>query len=208
MVQQFHRLKETPSQTAGPYVHIGTMPNFCGIPGIYPADLGASMVTAETKGERIVITGHVYDGAGQPVRDALLELWQADANGLYNADHERRGTADPAFSGWGRQPADPRTGAYRFETIKPGRVPWKDGQPMAPHASLWIAARGINIALHSRIYFSDETAANNADPVLARVGLFRRATLIAERDGEDNGMAVYRHDIRLQGDGETVFFDI
>ena len=84
MAQRLDRLKETASQTAGPYVHIGCMPNFCGITGVYEFDLGASMVNEKTKGERITVTGRVIDGTGTPLKDALIEIWQADADGLYN----------------------------------------------------------------------------------------------------------------------------
>jgi protocatechuate 3,4-dioxygenase alpha subunit len=198
------RLKETPSQTAGPYVHIGTVPNFIGINGVYPADNGAVMVNENTRGQRIAITGRVIDGSGTPLRDALLEIWQADADGLFNSRSEMRGTADPEFTGWGRQPVDLETGVYRFETIKPGRVPFPDGRLQAPHVMLWIVARGINIGLHTRMYFGDEEAANAEDPVLARIEhKVRVPTLIAQADGNS-----YTFDIHLQGEKETVFFDI
>lgn len=198
------RLKESPSQTAGPYVHIGCTPNFAGISGVYPEDLGAVMVGPGARGERVAVEGRVLDGAGSPVRDAVVEIWQADAAGLFNSPEERRGAADPAFSGWGRQAADQRTGAFRFDTIKPGRVPFPDGRPQAPHLMLWIVARGINLGLHTRMYFDDETAANAEDPVLLRIDpAERRRTLIAVREGD-----VHRFDIHLQGPAETVFFDI
>jgi protocatechuate 3,4-dioxygenase alpha subunit len=204
MPQALDRLKETPSQTAGPYVHIGLMPNFAGIAGIYPADLGGRLVNERTLGERIAIEGRVLDGAGEPVRDFVIELWQADAAGLYPSPSETRGTADPNFTGWGRTAADPETGGYRFETIKPGRVPATDGSLQAPHVSLWIVARGVNLGLNTRMYFSDEEEANAADPVLRRIEHRGRIpTLIGTRQGN-----VYRFDIRLQGPGETVFFDI
>ena len=197
-------LKETPSQTAGPYVHIGATPNVLGNAGVWDADLGSVMVNDRTKGERIVIEGQVIDGSGTPLRDALVEIWQADAAGLFNSRSETRGTADPDFAGWGRQPVDFDTGIFRFDTIKPGRVPWIDGRLQAPHVMVWIVARGINIGLHTRMYFSDEEAANAEDPVLARIEhRLRIPTLIGRRDG-----ATVRFDIRLQGDNETVFFDI
>jgi len=208
MVQTLDRLKESPSQTAGPYIHIGATPNYCGIPGVYPSDLGGMMVAPETIGERIVVAGRVIDGAGTPLKDALLEIWQADAAGLYNSPLERRGKADPSFLGWGRQPTDGTSGEYRFETIKPGRVPFRDGRPMAPHLTVWIIARGINIGLHTRMYFGDEAAANAEDPVLARIEHRHRvATLVAPRSLVD-GVPTYVFDIRLQGEGETVFFDM
>lgn len=197
-------LKETPSQTAGPYVHIGLTPNFAGIQGIYDHDLGSRMIGDATRGDRITITGRVLDGTGTPLRDALVEIWQADAAGLYNAPSETRGTPDPAFRGFGRCPSDQDSGEYRFETIRPGSVPWPDGRLQAPHVMFWIVARGINIGLHTRMYFPEDTEAHAADPVLNLVEhAVRRQTLIAE--GTADG---YRFDIRLQGDQETVFFDI
>jgi protocatechuate 3,4-dioxygenase alpha subunit len=208
MTQKLTRLKESPSQTSGPYVHIGTNPNWVEITGVWNEDLGLVLVGPETQGERIIIKGHVYDGAGDPLKDALIEIWQADAEGLYNSPQERRGRADPNFVGWGRQPADGVTGEYRFETIKPGRVPYKDGRLMAPHITLWIVARGINVGLHTRLYFGDEEAANAECPVLARIAHKARVpTLIAKRT-EENGLPTYTFDIHLQGEKETVFFDI
>lgn len=204
MVQPLERLKETASQTAGPYVHMGLTPNAAGIAGVYPHDLGATMVDERTRGERITITGRIFDGAGTPLRDALVEIWQADADGLYNSLFEGRGRADPHFSGWGRCATDGETGEFRFDTIKPGRVPLRDGRPMAPHITVWIVARGINLGLQTRLYFADEEAANAADPVLTRIEHRQRAeTLLARRDG-----SAYRFDIHLQGDKETVFLDI
>lgn len=204
MAQPISYLKESPSQTAGPYVHIGCLPNFCGIEGVYAEDLGAAMVSERTKGERITLTGRLIDGTGTPLKDAMVEIWQADADGLYNSPSELRGTADPAFTGWGRRAVNQETGIFSFETIKPGRVPAPDGRLQAPHINVWIVARGINLGLNTRIYFPEEEAANASDPVLARIEHRNRvATLIARRDG-----ATVTHDIRLQGDGETVFFDI
>jgi protocatechuate 3,4-dioxygenase alpha subunit len=196
-------LKETPSQTAGPYVHVGLTPNFVGIGGVYDSDLGAAMVNDRTRGERIALEIRVLDGTGTPLTDVLVEVWQADADGLYNSPAEMRGTADPNFSGWGRRASDMATGICRFETIRPGRVPFRDGRPMAPHVTLWIVARGINIGLHTRLYFSDEEKANAEDPILALIEhRVRVPTLIAERSGD-----TYRFDIHLQGEKETVFFD-
>lgn len=208
MIQSPDHLKETPSQTAGPYVHIGLTPNRIDIAGVWPRDLGSVLVRPETRGERITVTGCIIDGLGQPLTDALVEIWQADAEGLYNSPQERRGRADPHFPGWGRQATHPETGEFRFETIKPGRVPYGDGGLMAPHITFWIVARGINIGLHTRMYFGDEAAANGACPVLARIEhAVRRDTLIAPR-GSGMGPATYRFDIHLQGDDETVFFDV
>jgi len=204
MAQTLDRLKESPSQTAGPYVHIGLTPNFLGIAGIYPQDLGTRMVNDRTRGERITVTIRIFDGFGSVLKDALVEVWQADAAGLYNSPAEMRGAADPNFTGWGRFPTAMETGEIVFETVKPGRVPYPDGRPMAPHLTLWIVARGINLGLHTRMYFGDEEAANAEDPLLLRVEHRDRVpTLIAARDGD-----AYRFDVHLQGAQETVFFDI
>jgi len=205
MIRPTHAFKETPSQTAGPYVHIGLNPNVTGIHGVYETDLGHDMKTGAVRGEEIIVTGTVFDGLGAPVRDVVLEIWQADADGLFNSPVETRGKADPNFTGWGRAAADLQTGQFRFDTVKPGRVPWRDGRLQAPHISVWIVARGINIGLHTRLYFADEAEANAEDPILTRIEhQHRLPTLLAERTGEDE----YRFDIRLQGDGETIFFDM
>jgi protocatechuate 3,4-dioxygenase alpha subunit len=205
MTQSLGLLKETPSQTAGPYVHIGLTPAFTGIEAVYPSDLGSgSMAGKNTKGERITIRGRVIDGTGTPLKDALIEVWQADADGLYNSPAEMRGDADPTFSGWGRCPTDMVTGQFEFQTIKPGRVHYVEGRLQAPHITFWIVARGINIGLHTRMYFGDEDGANAEDPVLGRIELKSRvSTLIAPRQGD-----VYTFEIHLQGEHETVFFDI
>lgn len=204
MAQDLRYLKETPSQTAGPYVHIGLTPNFCDISGVYEGDLGTAMVNDKTTGERITVTGRIFDGAGALVRDAVIEIWQADGAGLYNSPSEMRGTADPNFTGWGRCPTRAEDGVYSFETVKPGKVPFKDGRKQAPHITFWIVARGINLGLHTRMYFPEESEANNADPLLMRIEHRDRvATLIAARDG-----STYTFDIRLQGENETVFLDI
>jgi protocatechuate 3,4-dioxygenase alpha subunit len=209
MVQSLNRLRESPSQTAGPYIHIGATPNHSGIE-IYGngGDLGRTMLSPGAQGERILIKGRVIDGGGAPLRDALVEIWQADAAGLYNSPREKRGKADPAFSGWGRQPTDGVTGEYRFETIKPGRAPFIDGRLMAPHITFWIVARGINIGLHARMYFSDEAAANAECPVLARVEHRDRVVTLIGARSAGAGEAVYTFDIHLQGAQETIFFDI
>jgi len=202
-MQSLDYLKESPSQTAGPYVHIGCVPTFAGLEGVYPEDLGSTMITGAVKGEKITLTGRVFDGAGALLRDAMLEIWQADAAGLYNSPSERRGQADPAFTGWGRQPTDGTTGIYRFETVKPGQVPWPDGRMQAPHITVWLVARGINLGLSTRIYFEDEATANAADPLLSRIEHQNRVpTLIAKKEG-----STYTFDIYLQGDNETIFFD-
>ncbi|RIX99662.1 protocatechuate 3,4-dioxygenase subunit alpha [Aureimonas flava] len=208
MVQRLDHLKESPSQTAGPYVHIGTNPNWVEITGVWKADLGLVLVGPDTRGERVIVEGTLTDGAGALVRDALIEIWQADAEGLHNSPAETRGKADAAFAGWGRQPVSDADGSFRFETIRPGRVPWPDGRLQAPHVTVWIVARGINLGLHTRLYFGDEAAANAQDPLLARIPEpARRATLIAPRTERD-GVPVFRFDIRLQGERETVFLDM
>lgn len=193
------RAKETASQTAGPYVHIGCTPNFLGIEGIFPEDLGTRMITGEPAGERITVTGSVIDRAGNVLKDALVEIWQADAAGKFPGQGGAEG-----FTGWGRSPGDMETGEFTFETLKPGRVAWHDGRPQAPHITVWVVARGINLGLHTRIYFPDEEAANAEDPILQRVEHRERIkTLIARKTPEG-----YRFDIRLQGEDETIFFDI
>jgi protocatechuate 3,4-dioxygenase, alpha subunit len=195
---------ETASQTAGPYVHIGCTPNVAGI-AMYGGDLGAVMRTGPVQGEEITITGAVHDGMGAVLKDALVEIWQADAAGLFNTPHERRGTPDPNFTGFGRSAGDMQTGEFTFHTVKPGRVPWPDGRLQAPHASLWIVARGINIGLQTRLYFEDEAEANAQDPILSRIEHRARAqTLIARRIAPGQ----YRFDIHLQGPQETAFLDI
>ncbi|GLQ04812.1 protocatechuate 3,4-dioxygenase subunit alpha [Sneathiella chinensis] len=204
MTQPLNYLKESPSQTAGPYVHIGLTPNFTEITGVYAEDLGIRMVNDQTEGDRITVRGRVFDGMGAPVKDALVEIWQADAKGLFNSPSETRGQADPNFTGWGRCPTHMETGEFVFETVKPGALPFNDGRMMAPYISFWVVARGINIGLNTRMYFSDETDANAADPVLTRIEHQDRVpTLIGKRDGN-----TVTFDIHLQGDSETVFFDL
>ncbi len=204
MTQPLNYLKETPSQTAGPYVHIGCTPNFAEIKGIFEEDLGIRMVNDHTEGTRITVRGHVFDGTGTPLKDALIEIWQADSNGLYNSPSETRGKADPNFSGWGRCPSNMESGEFSFETIKPGAVLDDDGRLMAPHITFWIVARGINIGLQTRMYFSDEADANTNDPLLTRIEHRHRVeTLIGFQEGN-----TFTFNIHLQGDNETVFFDI
>src|SRR5690606_26819261 len=141
------------------------------------------------------------------LKDALIEIWQADANGFYNSPQEKRGRADPNFAGWGRQPADGVTGEFRFETIKPGRVPYRDARLMAPHITFWIVARGINIGLHARRYFSGEEAADAEGPVRARIADKSRVLTPIAKGSEEKGLPTYTFDIHLQGAKETVFFD-
>lgn len=191
-------LYETASQTAGPYVHIGCTPNACGITGVFADDLGAQMWQAETAGQRIAIEGVIFDGDGAPLTDAMVEVWQADAQGYYAAH-------SAAFSGWGRAAADAQTGRWRFETIKPGAVACPDGRVMAPHITVWIIARGINMGLHTRMYFPEDHDMQAHDPVLARVQPTGRLHTLIATHGQD---ATYNFNIHLQGPKETVFFDV
>ncbi|MFP4327654.1 MAG: protocatechuate 3,4-dioxygenase subunit alpha [Paracoccaceae bacterium] len=208
MMQRLDYLKETPSQTAGPYVHIGLAPGAAGF-SIFERELGWDIAGPNADGERIRIEGMVMDGTGAPVRDALLELWQANAAGIYpHPEDPRHAEVEDGFRGWGRVLTDFETGLWQVETVKPGPVPGRSGRMQAPHVSLWIVARGINLGLSTRLYFSDEPDANAADPLLGIVEqAHRRETLVATRD-ESGEMPVYRFDIRLQGEGETVFLDI
>ena len=203
MTQPLPYLKETASQTAGPYVHIGLAPGAAGF-DTYRRELGWEIAAPDVPGERIRVEGLVYDGTGAPVKDVLLEAWQADANGIYaHAEDPRHAEVAPGFRGWGRIITDFDSGLWSFETIKPGPVPGRNKRMMAPHVNLWLVARGINIGLNTRMYFEDED--NGADPVLALIEQEnRRRTLIARRTAP----GAYRFDIRLQGDGETVFLDI
>jgi len=203
------RLPETPSQTAGPYVHIGLVPRQAGF-DIFERPTGGDLLRPETLGERIRIEGRIFDGTGAPVRDAVVEVWQADTHGRYAHPADTQpGPRDPHFRGWGRTGTDFATGLWAFDTIKPGRAAARPGHGrMAPHVTLWIVARGINIGLATRLYFADEAAANAEDPVLRIVEQpSRRETLIAARSERD-GRPVYSLDIHLQGERETVFFDV
>ncbi len=206
MAQRLDYLNETPSQTAGPYVHIGLAPGAAGF-DIYDHELGWDIAGPNAAGERIRVEGLVMDGTGSPVKDVLLECWQANAAGHF-AHPEGGGPVENGFRGWGRVITDFETGEWGFDTVKPGATPGPGGSPQAPHLNLWLVARGINIGLHTRMYFADEAEANAADPVLNSIEWAnRRPTLIAARSERD-GAPVYRFDIRLQGDDETVFFDI
>ena len=206
MPQRLDYLKETASQTAGPFVHIGLAPGAAGF-DIYERELGWDIAGPNAGGERIRVEGVVVDGTGSPVKDVMLEAWQANAQGIY-AHPEHDGEVEEGFRGWGRVITDFDTGEWAFDTVKPGCVMGRNGRMMAPHINLWIVARGINVGLNTRIYFSDEAEANAADPVMGLIEWeVRRQTLVAER-AERDGKIVYRFDVRLQGEGETVFFDI
>jgi protocatechuate 3,4-dioxygenase alpha subunit len=189
----------TPSQTVGPFLAIGL-----------PWPDGPFVVPPGTPGE-IVIEGCVYDGAGQPVPDALVETWQADpASGFDHPDDPRGRAVPPAgFRAFGRSATD-RAGNYRIVTLRPGPLPSPDGGIEAPHLDVSVFARGLLDRVVTRIYFSDETEANAADPVLATIAdAGRRATLIAEAVPDLAGAGLhFRFDVRLQGDNETVFFDV
>jgi len=199
-------LKETASQTAGPYVHIGLSPAAAGFEA-YERPLGHDIIGPNAIGERIEVEGQIVDGTGSLVKDALIEVWQANANGVY-AHPEGGGAVEDGFRGWGRAMPDFDTGLWRLHTIKPGPTRGRNGATQAPHINLWIVARGINIGLNTRIYFEDETEANASDPVLSLIEWeARRKTLLAKRQTVQDKV-VYRFDIHLQGAQETVFFDI
>src|SRR6266850_1792379 len=189
-------MKQTPSQTVGPFYSLGLTQQ--------PTNLLASDTT---RGERIRIEGYVFDGDGKTVPDAMVEIWQANAYGRYNhPDDKQEKPLDPSFLGWGRSGTD-KTGVFSFETVKPGPVPGSDGSVQAPHINVTVFARGMLVHAYTRIYFCDEPA-NKTDPVLSSIDYKgRRETLIAARE-EKNGKPVYRFDIRLQGENETVFFDM
>lgn len=207
-MQRLDYLKESASQTAGPYVHIGLAPSRAGFDA-YAQELGLDIAGPDAPGERIRVEGTVLDATGSPCRDVLIEAWQADAAGIHPHPGDPRAAQVAAgFRGWGRAVPDFATGLWSFDTIKPGVVPGWAGRPQAPHISLWIVARGINVGLQTRLYFSDEAEANAADPVLNLIEqAHRRQTLIAGREERD-GQATYRFDVRLQGEGETVFLDV
>lgn len=190
----------TPSSTVGPYFLYGLVPSsYGGIDVIFN-----NLVTPDVAGERIRIEGRVTDGDSSPIPDAMVEIWQADADGKLNHAAGVKASANAAFKGFGRAPTN-RDGDYFFETIRPGPVGGPDGKPQAPHIVVNVFARGLLRHLTTRIYFADEKA-NAGDAVLALIPAPRRDTLIATRKDRD-GTAVYRFDIRLQGDGETVFFE-
>ena len=199
--------QELPSQTAGPYVHIGCIPQVAGLDKIYGGiHLGSQLVNEDTKGKRITISGKIYDGVNTPLKDGIVEIWQADHKGLFPSINETRGVADQNFTGWGRQPTSLEDGSFKFETIKPGRIPSKQKEIFhAPHVNFWIAARGINIGLHTKMYFPEEEHANVKDPILSRLEHQSRVyTLISEQ----LSLGCYEFNIYLQGDKETIFFDV
>ena len=188
----------TPSQTAGPYFAFALTPTDYA----YPALAGNDLRTDDAVGNAVIVEGRLLDGAGQPVPDGFLEIWQADGAGRYWGSNPQPNTS---FKGFGRARTD-ATGAYRFVSVKPGPVPGPDGKPQAPHINVGVFARGLLKRLFTRIYFGDEPA-TSGDPVFALVPAERRTTLIARRDGADGGRPRYVFDVRLQGEGETVFFE-
>jgi protocatechuate 3,4-dioxygenase alpha subunit len=187
-------LRQTPSQTVGPFFHGGLL-------------VGGEqvLVDAHTLGQRIGIVGTVYDGAGQPVPDALIEIWQADAQGYFNHPADaHQAEADRHFRGFGRSGTDAH-GQFSFQTVRPGPVAGREGAMQAPHISVRVFARGMLIHAVTRLYFPDENA-NAADAVLNAIGdPARRQTLIAVHEAA--AAPAYRFDIHLQGERETVFFE-
>jgi protocatechuate 3,4-dioxygenase alpha subunit len=191
------KLIPTPSQTVGPFFHLGlARPEW------------ADLTAANPAGQRIMIEGRITDADGMPVPDAMLEIWQANAAGRYNHPDDRQSDKplDPNFRGFGRTATD-ADGRFRIVTIKPGPVPGRGNTLQAPHINLALFARGLLIQLHTRIYFADEPA-NAGDPLLSSIeNLAARGTLIARRQSGGDPPA-YCFDIVLQGEGETVFLDL
>jgi protocatechuate 3,4-dioxygenase alpha subunit len=192
----------TPSQTVGPYFRYGLTPN-----GEYPWNnvFSNDLLTADVSGERIRIEGRVFDGDGVAMTDSMLEIWQADASGRFNSRQADGALSNSGFKGFGRCATDSE-GGFSFLTIKPGMVMDPDNHSQAPHILLAVYARGMTRQAQTRIYFPDE-AANASDPILMLVPEDRRETLIANRFRNDQGL-VYRFDVHLQGERETVFFDV
>jgi protocatechuate 3,4-dioxygenase alpha subunit len=188
-------LAPTPSQTIGPFFHFSLTTD---------ETLG-QMAGPGAKGERVRLVCRVTDGDGVPVDDAMIELWQADANGKYDHPEDTRETgADPGFRGFGRLATNAR-GTCVFETVRPGRVPDETGALQAPHINVTLYARGLLHRLSTRIYFEGD-AANADDPVLSLVPAERRGTLLARSEPERPG--TWNFEIRLCAENETVFFDI
>ncbi|MFC6087968.1 protocatechuate 3,4-dioxygenase subunit alpha [Saccharothrix lopnurensis] len=181
-------LPTTPSQTVGPFLHIGLV-----------WDDGPHVVPEGTPGA-VWLRGRVLDGAGEPVTDALVETWQADPDGRFDHPDDPRGPA-AGWRGFGR--SDTRSGEYAVHTVLPGPVPGPGGAPQAPHLDVSVFARGMLHRTVTRVYFPEHADAHAADPVLRAVPADRRSTLIATRAADG-----YRFDVRLQGEGETVFFDV
>ena len=193
-------LRQTPSQTLGPYFAYGLTAEQYGY--AFDQIAGGQVARSDTEGSHIRIAGRVLDGEGKPISDAMIEIWQADGQGRYAHPSDPRGS-NASFKGFGRcgTGTDPEN-RFIFDTVKPGSC---DGV-QAPHVSVIVMMRGLLVHAFTRIYFSDEAAANAKDPVLAAVPADRRGTLIAERTETPTG-SVYRFDIHMQGPRETVFFD-
>jgi protocatechuate 3,4-dioxygenase alpha subunit len=194
-------LKQTPSQTVGPFFAYGLSAPQYGYQ--YTAIASDQVADDLTPGERIRITGQVFDGAGAPVNDAMIEIWQADSEGRYAHPADRR-DSNQRFRGFGRfGTGTDSENRFSFHTIKPGSV---DGA-QAPHINVIVFMRGMLTHAYTRIYFSDEGEANARDPVLQGVPADRRHTLMATRQ-ETPTATLYRFDIRMQGENETVFFEV
>jgi protocatechuate 3,4-dioxygenase, alpha subunit len=189
----------TPSQTVGPYFHFGLTPH------AYPfrQTFDGGMAGPGVAGERITIIGRVFDGGGDVVKDVMIELWQADANGRF--DHAK-GQGNVGFTGFGRSDCD-ESGQFQFSTVKPGAVSAPGGGFQAPHIMVNVFGRGMPRQLVTRMYFSEDDALHSRDFVLNLVPVTRRATLIARRQSAAPE-ATYQFDIHLQGALETVFFDV
>ncbi|QIH07318.1 MULTISPECIES: protocatechuate 3,4-dioxygenase subunit alpha [unclassified Pseudomonas] len=195
-------LPETPSQTAGPFVHIGLASAAAGNPS-REQEIWNQMAKPETPGKHILLIGHVYDGNGHLVKDSFLEFWQADHQGCYDSVFD----PEKPFNGFGRTATTFDAGEWTLHTIKPGVINNAAGVPMAPHINVSLFARGINIHLQTRLYFADEAEANAKDPVLNLVEQPQRRETLLAFPCEVDGKPAYRFDMRIQGDGETVFFD-
>lgn len=191
--------ERTPSQTVGPYLHLGLVPGPFGVREVFSHVVADSGVP----GTHIRIEGRIIDGNGDVLPDAMVEIWQADHQGRFAHPADGRPLASNSFRGFGRC-ATSKDGSFRFDTIKPGSVAGPDGTMQAPHINVGVFSRGILKRLFTRIYFAGDPA-NANDPILALVPAGRRGTLMAKPDANDP--RVYRFDIRLQGAEETVFFD-
>jgi protocatechuate 3,4-dioxygenase, alpha subunit len=200
----------TPSQTVGPFFAYGLTPKGrCQWDpnGSYSwkETVGDNLITPDASGQKIRIEGRITDGDGLPINDAMLEIWQADAQGRYANPRDTRALPNTQFKGFGRSVTD-ANGVFSFDTIKPGAVPGPGGKQQAPHIVVMVFSRGMLRQVHTRLYFDDE-AANGSDPILALVPEDRRGTLIAHKEMRGD-LAVYRFDVRVQGENETVFFDV
>jgi protocatechuate 3,4-dioxygenase alpha subunit len=200
----------TPSQTVGPFFAYGLTPKgraHWDPNGTYAwkETVGDNLVTPDVTGETIQLEGTISDGDGVPIPDAMIEIWQADAQGRYASPQDKRALPNAKFKGFGRS-ATNKNGVYGFATVKPGAVPGLKGAMQAPHVVFCIYSRGMLRQIYTRMYFPDE-AANATDAILNLVPADRRKTLVAAKESR-GGKTVYRFDIRVQGDNETVFFDV